>query len=195
MQHRSDEGDTGGELLGRPDTNPAARTGYKNSPGLPQDTPHGCNCTQSLPLLGGDLSDNLAARSETLIIATDLQGVVTFFNTGAERVLGYQAAELVGQGAPQLFLPRGEKPLWGVQFQSEPSPAAAGFETIVEQVRRCGNWTGETTLVSKDGVPLPVRLGATVMLDGVGALSGFLCTVKGIPLPRAEKREFVENLE
>ena len=37
------------------------------------------------------------------IIATDLDGCIRTFNIGAERMLGYAAAEVVGQHTPLLF--------------------------------------------------------------------------------------------
>lgn len=39
----------------------------------------------------------LAATREFSIIATDLHGIITVFNAGAERMLGYRAEDLVGK--------------------------------------------------------------------------------------------------
>ncbi|MDG6102050.1 PAS domain S-box protein [Dactylosporangium aurantiacum] len=41
-------------------------------------------------------ADVLAAATEQCIIGTDRRGTVTVFNAGAERLLGYRAAEVVG---------------------------------------------------------------------------------------------------
>src|SRR6185503_4416460 len=38
----------------------------------------------------------LEAATRVSIIATDPQGVITVFNTGAERMLGYDAEEMIG---------------------------------------------------------------------------------------------------
>ena len=50
--------------------------------------------------LGSLLTNVLDAASEMSIIATDTKGVVTIFNRGAERLLGYSAAEVVGKSRP-----------------------------------------------------------------------------------------------
>jgi len=41
--------------------------------------------------------DVLASASEVSIIATDPDGLITVFNRGAERLLGYSANEMVGK--------------------------------------------------------------------------------------------------
>jgi PAS domain-containing protein len=52
----------------------------------------------------GDLfASVLAAATEVSILATDADGVITVFNAGAERMLGYRAEELIGVRTPQLF--------------------------------------------------------------------------------------------
>src|SRR5690349_24085303 len=39
----------------------------------------------------------------TSIISCDLQGIITIFNSGAERMLGYSASEVVGKQRPGIF--------------------------------------------------------------------------------------------
>ena len=47
------------------------------------------------------LSGVLDASTEIAFIATDPQGTITVFNTGAERLLGYRADEMVGKVTPK----------------------------------------------------------------------------------------------
>ena len=44
----------------------------------------------------------LDAATEQSIIATDPQGLITVFNTGAERMLGYSAQEMIGTSPERL---------------------------------------------------------------------------------------------
>ena len=46
------------------------------------------------------VSGVLAAATECSIIGTDLDGVITIFNAGAERMLGYSRREMVGRAHP-----------------------------------------------------------------------------------------------
>ncbi|KWX82292.1 hypothetical protein AXF24_12400 [Streptococcus pneumoniae] len=54
-------------------------------------------------------NDNLAATvaalvaADALLIATDIDGTITLFNTGAQRLLGYSAADVVGQRRLDAF--------------------------------------------------------------------------------------------
>ena len=56
------------------------------------------------------LSGVLQSATETAIIATDAQGTITVFNRGAERMLGYTAAEVVGTATPALISETDELP-------------------------------------------------------------------------------------
>ncbi len=45
----------------------------------------------------------LDATTQYAIIGTDADGLITVFNGGAERMLGYSAVDLVGRHHPELF--------------------------------------------------------------------------------------------
>lgn len=49
-----------------------------------------------------ELEAILNASDSVAIVATDLDGSVTLFNAGAERMLGYDADEIVGKHTPML---------------------------------------------------------------------------------------------
>ncbi len=59
--------------------------------------------TRELASTSDLLSNILAASTEVAIIATDMRGVITLFNTGAERLLGYHPAEVVDEHSPAFF--------------------------------------------------------------------------------------------
>ncbi|MCR9065931.1 MAG: PAS domain S-box protein [Cytophagales bacterium] len=56
-----------------------------------------------LEQLHNHLEAIMEASTETVIIATDLIGNVIYFNSGAERLLGYTAKEVVGRIKPLVF--------------------------------------------------------------------------------------------
>ena len=47
----------------------------------------------------------LASIGEYAILTTDLSGLVTSWNAGAEKILGYAEAEIVGQPCDLIFVP------------------------------------------------------------------------------------------
>ena len=52
--------------------------------------------TRELASTSAMLSNVLEASTEFAIIATDTEGTITLFNTGAENLLGYDSSELIG---------------------------------------------------------------------------------------------------
>lgn len=49
------------------------------------------------------LDNILNAAKLTSIISCDLRGIITVFNSGAERMLGYRASDVVGKETPWIF--------------------------------------------------------------------------------------------
>ncbi|WP_328294355.1 diguanylate cyclase [Kineococcus sp. NBC_00420] len=115
-----------------------------------------------------DLMTNvLAAATEHSIIAVDTTGVVTLFNEGAERMLGWSAEEMVGGPALTVHDPaevRAMVEALGLARPNDLFSRAAPEETT----------TGRFTYVRKDGSTLPVSLTTSAMLDGEGHLIGWI---------------------
>ena len=55
---------------------------------------------QSALLKAGALQNAILTSANFSIIATDEKGIIQLFNTGAERMLGYPAAEVVNRFSP-----------------------------------------------------------------------------------------------
>src|SRR5712692_3005484 len=111
----------------------------------------------------------LQAATEYSILGTDLDGVITVFNEGAERLLGYRADEVVGKVTPLVFHVAAE-----VATRAAELGIPAGFEVFVAAARRGEAEAHEWTYVRKDGSRLPVALTVTAMRDRAGAVVGFI---------------------
>jgi diguanylate cyclase (GGDEF)-like protein/PAS domain S-box-containing protein len=113
------------------------------------------------------LSGVLAAATEHAIIAVDTTGTVSVFNEGAERMLGWSAAEMVGADGALVHDPA----------QLREVAAAVGAEDVGDVFRRVaelGPSTSRMTYVRKDGSTLPVSLTTSPMHDGEGRLVGLI---------------------
>lgn len=116
----------------------------------------------------------LDAASLVSIIATDNKGVITLFNTGAERLLGYSAKEIVGIHTPTIFhLPE------EIKERSESRAATTGkpingFDVFIDQSLYLGNREQEWTYVTKDGTHLQVLLAVTTVNHDDGLPGGYL---------------------
>lgn len=126
------------------------------------------------------LQSVLAAASEFGIIATDTSGVITIFNSGAERMLGYQAGDLIGQHTPALFHVGGEVAARGKELSEEFGRPVSGFKVFVLKSEYEGKEAREWTYVHKDGHRFPVILVVTTMRSTSGKITGYLGIAENI---------------
>ena len=127
----------------------------------------------------------LRAATEQSIIGMDVDGVITVFNEGAERMLGYTAEEVVGRETLQLIHDPRE-----VAARARELGVAPGFEVFVAAARRNLAETREWTYVRKDGGRIPVSLTVTAMLASDGSQEGFM----GVAFDLSARKELEREL-
>ncbi len=129
---------------------------------------------------GVDVTDERAARTfveavleaatATPIIGTDLVGGITLFNRGAENVLGWQAAEVVGRRDWSLL----HDPVQ-IDRRADELGVESGFDVLVHRVREgAATETRDWTYVRKDGMRRTVSLTMSGIRDEGGQLTGYL---------------------
>jgi len=111
----------------------------------------------------------LSAATEQSIIATDPNGVITAFNTGAERMVGYRADEMVGVATPLVLHDPDEVTARAAELGVPP-----GFDVFSVRARRGEADTQEWTYIRRDGSRLQVSLSITPIYDDTGDLLGFI---------------------
>ncbi|MDT3722699.1 PAS domain S-box protein [Pseudomonas oryzihabitans] len=140
------------------------------------------------------LGDVLRAASEVGIIATDRDGRITLFNEGAERLLGYRAAEVVGSWyASDFHLPE-ELAAQGQALSAQFGQPVNGFRVLVERSERAGAEAREWTYVRRDGEHRDVSLVVTTMRDGAGQVSGYLGIASDVTERKAAEHELEASL-
>ena len=127
-----------------------------------------------------ELQGVINAASEISIIVTTQDGVITLFNSGAERMLGYSASEIVGKRTPVLFHDMNEIVSRSIDITRETGKPITGFATIVAEAVRLGFESREWSYIRKDGTRLTVLLTVTPIRDGDHVLTGFLGIAKDI---------------
>jgi len=120
------------------------------------------------------LQNVLAAASEFSIIATDRTGLITLFNSGAEKMLGYAAEDLIGKETPALLHLPQEVITRSAELSRQKGKSIEGFRTFVEVAEQEGSETREWTYVCKDGRHVPVSLTVTALTNNTGDISGYL---------------------
>ncbi len=131
------------------------------------------------------------------VIATDATGAITLFNAGAERMLGWTAAEVVGQhNASVLHLDAEVRDHAAALTRSLGEPVA-GFDALVALARRGGRDVREWTFVRKDRSTLTVSLTSTALRGEGGVLQGFVGVASDVTAAHAvewAKRDALERL-
>lgn len=130
------------------------------------------------------------AATAVAIIATDLHGTITVFSRGAERMLGYSAAEMVGRHTPVVLHRADELQTAARTLAGRIGRVPEGFEVLAELARQEEDKERDWTYVRRDGTPLTVVLGVTPLHEH-GVLSGFLSVATDI----TERKAFVERLD
>ena len=133
----------------------------------------------------------LDASTQVAIIAADPRGLITVFNTGAERMLGYTAGEMVGRQTPAVIHEEAEVEEHGRELSAEFGKPVRGFDVFVARAERGGHEEREWTYVRKDGKRLKVVLSVTAVKDEQGRISGFLGVAKDI----TAQRQYQHTLE
>ncbi len=129
------------------------------------------------------------------IISTDRSGLIRSFNRGAEQMLGFSAAEMVGKATPARFHDLQEVVARAAVLSVElGEPIPVGFEVFVAKARLEGVEEREWSYIRKDGRRIPVLLSVTPLRDELGEIDGYLGVAHDLSEFRKVdklKREFV----
>jgi PAS domain S-box-containing protein len=107
------------------------------------------------------------------IISTDVQGRIMIFNPGAEHMLGYRSAEMIGQTCDVLHH-EPEVAEKQRDLASNLHRRVSRLDVFVGNARQGGHETREWTYVRKDGRHLTVSLTVTGIRNAQHELIGFL---------------------
>ena len=130
---------------------------------------------QSALLNANTLQDAIFNNPHFSCIATDKDGVIQIFNVGAERMLGYSAAEVVNRSTPAAFHEPQELLTRAAALSSELGAAIApGFEALVFKAAHGIEDMYELTNVRKDGSHFPAIVAVTALRDAQEKIIGYL---------------------
>jgi len=131
--------------------------------------------TEEALLKAGALQNAIFNSANFSSIATDARGVIQIFNVGAERMLGYTAAEVVDSitpadiSDPQEVVARAK--VLSVELGTEIAP---GFEALSFKASRGIEDIYELTYIRKDGSRFPAVVSITALRDPADAIIGYL---------------------
>ncbi len=126
-------------------------------------------------LKAGALQSAIFNSANFSSIATDEKGVIQIFNVGAERMLGYAAADVMNKitpadiSDPQEVIARAE----ALSLELG-TPITPGFEALVFKASRGIEDIYELTYIRKDGSRFPAVVSVTALRDKRDRIIGYL---------------------
>lgn len=121
----------------------------------------------------------LDAALEVAIVATDAEDRITVFSRGAERMLGYGEAEVLGQSPHRWHLQEEIRARAAALSKQLGQPVEAK-EAFIATPLRDGSDTQVWTFVRRDGSHLEVSLTVSVVYSRQGELIGYLGVARDI---------------
>ena len=126
-------------------------------------------------LKAGALQSAIFNSANFSSIATDAKGVIQIFNVGAERMLGYTAADVMNKITPADISDPQEVIVRAKALSVElGTPIAPGFEALVFKASRGIEDIYELTYFRKDGSRFPAVVSVTALRDAQNAIIGYL---------------------
>ncbi len=110
-----------------------------------------------------------------VIIGTDQEFIVTYWNAAAERIFGWQQKEAIGKSVTELLRTVFVK---------------GGYEDSVGEINKKGVWRGEVIQHTKDGRPVNIDANIMTVSDQLGKTIGFVSTNRDI----TERKQAEEKL-
>src|SRR5947209_1371791 len=130
---------------------------------------------QEAVLTAGALQNAILKSANFSSIATDAKGVIQIFNVGAERMLGYTAAEVINKITPAAISDPQEVIARAEALSLElATPIAPGFDALVFKASRGIEDIYELTYIRKDGSRFPAVVSVTALRNDPGAIIGYL---------------------
>ena len=130
---------------------------------------------QEALLKTGALQTAIITSANFSIIATDEKGIIQLFNVGAERMLGYLAAEVVNKINPSDIHDPEEVTARAKALSAElATTITPGFEALAFKASRGIEDIYELTYICKDGSRFPAIVSITALRNDYGEIIGYL---------------------
>ncbi len=135
----------------------------------------------------------LDSATQIAIIATDLNGTISVFNTGAENLLQYRAKEVIGKATPEIFLLKSELKFHREAIKADSGREVKGYEVFLEYARQGRKEQQEWTYLRRDGTRFPAALSISALRDPEGVLYGFLCIAMDVTEKKRSEKALAES--
>lgn len=129
------------------------------------------------------------------IIATDTEGVIKFFNKGAEELLGFTSEEMIGKATPLVFHDRDEVEKRAKYLSHKLHKHIEGFDTFVAYSEIKGYENKEWIYIKKDGNRIVVDLYVSPIKDEKENLLGYVGLARSINERLEQEKTFKNDIK
>ncbi len=137
--------------------------------------------------------DVLKSAVEVSIIATDTNGLITLFNSGAEELLGYTSAEVVGKQHLEIFHDKDEILKRSNHLSKKYKKVISGIDVFTYNARITGSEQLEWTYIQKNKNQILASVVVSPIFDVGNKIIGYLSIAKDITDERRKLKELVES--
>ncbi len=135
----------------------------------------------------------LNSAAQISIIATNKEGLITVFNTGAENLLGYRTEEIIGKMTPEIFHLPAELEAVSQKMNFGGRRQIQWLDVFFEYAVRGRLDRLELTYVRKDGSQFPVQMTINGLVGPEGDISGVLCIAMDIAEKKRSEKALMES--
>jgi PAS domain S-box-containing protein len=145
------------------------------------------------------LNQSVLTHANQSIVSADSSGVIDTFNPGAERMLGYTAADVVGKMTLAALHDPREIANRAAELSAELGRLVEpGVDALIVKPREIGVADErEWNYLRRDGNKVPVRLTVTAIRDGRGGIAGYLTVASNVMVQKIadeRRQEFDQRL-
>jgi len=122
-------------------------------------------------LIGAQIA--ISNGTDYAVVYTDASGIIKSFNRGAEKMLGFSAADLVDKKTPDIFHSKLELQKVAEQLKL-PSESTTYRDIFLQKSKSKSSETNTWTYVCKDGSLLKAQVSISAIKDDADNVTGFL---------------------
>lgn len=150
------------------------------------------NMLTSISIYHNQLKSIFDFSLKTMIIATDLEGLITVFNAGAENILGYLSSEMVGKVTPLKLHIQKEIVILEEELNLD-CKNMSGFDILIYKTKEKGYEEREWTYIKKNGDSIRIYLIITPLKDSNNQINGYVCFAYDISEIKKQEKEIIEK--
>ena len=135
----------------------------------------------------------LNSAAQISIIATNKEGLITVFNTGAENLLGYRSEEIIGKKTPEIFHVTAELEAVSQKLNFGYGRKIQWLDVFFEYAMRGRMDKLGLTYVRKDGSQVPVEMTINGLVGPEGDISGLLCIAMDVAEKKRSEKALLES--